>query len=312
MDQRSLLEIHLEHDHYVSDKWEIYLNEYHWNLQGMRHLPIRLLEIGVQNGGSLEVWSKYFPNAQKIVGVDINPDCAKLSFDDQRISLIIGDANSDECELQISERSPLFDVIIDDGSHRSSDIVQSFCKYFPKLTHGGIFIAEDLHCSYWQQFEGGLYDRYSAISFFKRLCDIVNYEHWGLNQSRASHLDPILDQYGSKISEELLESIHSVTFFNSVCIIRKKAPAENMLGARLVSGTQELVVAGHLQIKSQRSNAIDQTTAPNRKFDQISKDVEYIESQLKVHQEKLAEFESNFINLKPKNQFKRLLERIFK
>jgi O-antigen biosynthesis protein len=310
MDQRSLRDIHLEHDHYVSDKWEIYLNEYHSNLQGMRHLPIRLLEIGVQNGGSLEVWSKYFQNAQKIVGVDINPDCAKLSFDDPRISLIIGDANSENCEQQISERSPEYDVIIDDGSHRSSDIVKSFCKYFPRLTNEGIFIAEDLHCSYWHQFEGGLYDRYSSMSFFKRLCDVVNHEHWGIDNSRVSHIQPILDQYESLITEDLLESIHSITFFNSVCIIRKKHPSANVLGARLVSGHEEIVVGGHLQIKSQRSRAIDQTSTPNRKIDQIKKDVAQLETLLQESQQQLLEYQSK--TLGPGNLLKRIIERIFK
>ena len=60
-------------------------------------------------------------------------------------------------EAEILSHSPNFDLIIDDGSHTSGDIVKSFARYFRHLSHGGIFVAEDLHCSYWSNFEGGLY-----------------------------------------------------------------------------------------------------------------------------------------------------------
>ena len=106
----------------------------------MRDSPVRLLEIGVQNGGSLDIWSQFFPNAEAIVGCDINPDCERLTYDDPRISVIVGDANDPQTQQRILQLSGQFDIVVDDGSHQSSDIVKTFALYFPLLAGG-----RDLH-----------------------------------------------------------------------------------------------------------------------------------------------------------------------
>ena len=162
MTKKTLEKLYAEHVGKVSDKWSLYFNEYDRILDEYRNKPVRLLEIGIQNGGSLEIWSKYFPNAEKLVGCDINPDCARLSYEDPRIAVVVGDVNSDASQAAVLGHGLYFDVIIDDGSHRSSDIVKTFARYFPHLADGGVFIVEDLHCSYWQEFEGGLFDPFSS------------------------------------------------------------------------------------------------------------------------------------------------------
>jgi hypothetical protein len=67
-----------------------------------RDQQIRLLEIGVQNGGPLEIWAKYFLKAEKIVGCDIDQNCGRLQFADPRIKIVIGDVNSDDSEKNTS------------------------------------------------------------------------------------------------------------------------------------------------------------------------------------------------------------------
>src|SRR5690606_6533248 len=135
---KTLWELYIEHDGKVSDKWSIYLEVYDKLFAPLRDKPIRLLEIGVQNGGSLEIWRKYFPRAEIVVGCDINPDCRNLSFDDKKIVLIVGDANSQETEHEMVACSAEYDIVIDDGSHKSSDIVRSLARYFGSLANGGI------------------------------------------------------------------------------------------------------------------------------------------------------------------------------
>ncbi|MBS0344776.1 MAG: class I SAM-dependent methyltransferase, partial [Proteobacteria bacterium] len=157
-EEKSLAECYSEHRGKVSDKWSSYLEIYQRAFEPYRQMPVRLLEIGIQNGGSLEIWAKYFSNATAIVGCDINPACSQLRYTDERIHVVVDDANTEGAELSIAAYSPCFDIIIDDVSHRSSDIVLSFDRYFPRLELGGVFIAEDLHCSYWREFEGGLID----------------------------------------------------------------------------------------------------------------------------------------------------------
>jgi hypothetical protein len=103
-------------------------------------------------------------------------------------------------------------------------------------------VTEDLHCSYWQEFEGGLYEPYSSIAFFKKLADILNYEHWGSSKTRAAILTGFFDRYKTFISEETLAEIHSVEFVNSMCIVKKRNENKNVQGKRLFSGTEEDVV----------------------------------------------------------------------
>lgn len=246
MHKKTLEQLYQEHAGKVSDKWSLYLTEYDRVLKEYRDRPIRMLEIGIQNGGSLEIWSKYFPEAQKLVGCDIDPNCALLSYEDPRIAVVIGDANSDETQTKICEQASSFDVIIDDGSHRSGDIVRSFARYFPYLLDGGVYVVEDLHCSYWQEFDGGLFDPFSSVAFFKRLADIINYENWGVGRSSVSVLNGFFSRYGFEIDEDILAHVHAVEFINSVCIIRKNGPVHNKLGGRFVSGLLEVVAPGHM------------------------------------------------------------------
>jgi cephalosporin hydroxylase len=143
-----LIDLYTSHTGKVSDKWSSYLSTYDDWFRPYTNRPLRILEIGIQNGGSLEIWAKYFPNASLIVGCDINPLCAELSYDDAHIKVVVGDANTDDIRARIMAFSDTYDIIIDDGSHVSRDIVVSFAKYFPLLAEGGIYVAEDLHCSY--------------------------------------------------------------------------------------------------------------------------------------------------------------------
>ena len=249
---KTLEQLYLQHRGKVSDKWSLYFSEYDRLLGPYRERSINLLEIGIQNGGSLEIWSKFFENANKLVGCDINPDCLRLSYLDPRISVVVGDANLDDTERAIVGYAERFDIIIDDGSHNSGDIVKSFLRYFPKLNDGGVFIAEDVHCSYWQEYYGGLYHPYSSITFFKLLADVVNHEHWGVNKRAEELLQGFYDEYRCGPSGgTTLESIHSVEFVDSLCIVRRLPAARNALGRRFIAGDDETVVSGVVALQSQ-------------------------------------------------------------
>ena len=260
MTNKTLEQLYAEHVGKVSLKWFCYLAEYDRILDDYRSRRICLLELGVQNGGSLEIWGKYFPNARMLLGCDIDHNCACLAYEDTRIALVVGDANSDAAQAAILEHADILDVIIDDGSHRSSDIVNSFIRYFPRLADGGVYIVEDLHCSYWQEFEGGLFDPFSSVAFFKRLIDIINYEHWGIEKNRTDILSGFFAEYGFHMDEEVLKNIHSIEFINSMCVIRKDIPGRNSLGPLFVGGSVELVAPGHMDMHLRQKLELKQTT----------------------------------------------------
>jgi hypothetical protein len=221
----------------ISDKWTLYISEYEDLFKEFRDKEINLFEIGVQNGGSLEIWAKYFPKAKRIIGCDINKVCENLVFSDPRISIIIGDANSDSVEEQISRSVSGLDIIIDDGSHNSSDIINSFSRYLKYIKYDGLYIIEDLHASYWKSYEGGLFNPFSAIAFFKRLIDITNFEHWPNLQSRTKFIQPYIDKWRLSIRDHDLCKIHSIEFINSICVVSVKPHEKNLLGDRIIVGS---------------------------------------------------------------------------
>jgi hypothetical protein len=309
MSANSLRELYETHQGKVSDKWSIYLTEYDRLFSTYRSLPIRMLEIGVQNGGSLEIWSKYFYNARTLVGCDINDACNSLEFSDPKITVIVADANSEEARAAISKISPQFDIVIDDGSHTSQDIVRSFVSYFYNLVDGGIYVAEDLHCSYWQEYGGGLFDPFSSMTFFKSLADIVNFEHWGIDKERNALLKGFSDKYGLDIAEELLQQVYSVEFLNSLCIVRKSSEKNVSLGKRFIVGRKENVVKDLSNIVGQVPKVLPQSDnywstldrspseshADNiRKIDQLANTVNELISENEQHLKTINDLQGSF------------------
>lgn len=244
MAETTLKQLYASHEGKVSDKWSGYLDEYERLFGPLKNKQLSLLEIGVQNGGSLEIWAQFFPYATALIGCDIDENCAKLKFADSRISIVIGDASAPATRDSIIEKAPAFDIVIDDGSHHAKDIVRSFANYFPLLVDDGVYLAEDLHCSYWQAYGGGLYQPYSPMAFFKRLADVINHEHWGVEKTREQILRGFKQEFACHFDAETLSQIHSIEFLNSICVVRKSHQSRNVLGHRVVAGTLEDVKSG--------------------------------------------------------------------
>lgn len=109
-----------------------YIDIYETEMQKTKE--ISLLEIGVYQGHSIAMWQSYFENSQ-ILGIDVTND--NLQFD---VPMIIADATKPIPKLSNCE----FDYIIDDGSHKVSDQIQSFELLFKHLKSGGKYFIEDI------------------------------------------------------------------------------------------------------------------------------------------------------------------------
>jgi hypothetical protein len=99
--------------------------------------PKKILEIGVKEGRSIQMWKEYFPDAE-IHGLDL--------FQEFEIPQIEGCYfwKGNQCDYRILEklREQEFDVIIDDGSHNSRDQMITFFGLFS----GQHYFIEDVHC----------------------------------------------------------------------------------------------------------------------------------------------------------------------
>jgi cephalosporin hydroxylase len=111
-----------------------------------------ILEIGVQNGGSLILWHQWFKNAN-ITGIDVLKECidnykqASFGVEFSRINIIIDDAYASSTAAQHKDNS--YDYIIDDGPHSLWSMQMAIELWMPKVKDGGKLIIEDLQHPEW-------------------------------------------------------------------------------------------------------------------------------------------------------------------
>jgi 23S rRNA U2552 (ribose-2'-O)-methylase RlmE/FtsJ len=70
-------------------KWKHYFEVYDRHFSRFRGTDVHIVEFGVSQGGSLQMWKKYFGPKCKIYGIDINPHCKQLEED--QVEIFIGD-----------------------------------------------------------------------------------------------------------------------------------------------------------------------------------------------------------------------------
>lgn len=125
------------------DTTHSYLEPYEELLAPRRQSARRVLEVGVQQGGSLMLWRDYFPHAE-VVGVDLDRCPAR----GPRITCVQGDAYREETVEYLRALGP-FDVLIDDGSHALEHLKFFAARYTSLLAPGGVLVIEDVETIDW-------------------------------------------------------------------------------------------------------------------------------------------------------------------
>ena len=98
----------------------------------MKSSPIRICEIGIAWGGSLDVWSRYFSRAT-VFGIDdrslselrsmmqaegVKEDFLPKQPETERIKTFVADqSNRDQLQSFINKYGGDFDILLDDGGH---------------------------------------------------------------------------------------------------------------------------------------------------------------------------------------------------
>ena len=132
-------------EHPVLDRWDQFAYGYE------RHIPkpgkkLKLLEIGVQSGGSARAWKQYYGSDLYYTGVDINPGSFRTNSPDENIYIEIGSQGDENFMNSICRKHGPFDVIIDDGAH-STDMIRASLKIlFPNnlcMTTHSVYVLED-------------------------------------------------------------------------------------------------------------------------------------------------------------------------
>ena len=193
------------HEGRLAQKWDHYHRIYDRHLARFRGSKFKFLEIGVNHGGSLQIWRKYFGPDATIFGVDIDKRCAAVG-DPPSINIRIGSQADLPFLRSVVKEMGGIDVVLDDGSHYVSHQRASFEALFPLLSPRGTYIVEDLHTNYWRgQYEGGWRRR---STFIEQMKDVVDDLHgwWHTKPQRLSG------------AHSTVEAIH---FYDSVVVIEK-------------------------------------------------------------------------------------------
>lgn len=149
-----------------------------------RHMHVRLLEIGVLEGGSLKLWTAFFPRYEKVWGLGHGADSLQ-SIDIPGAEIFHGD-QSKKADLDnvVLRTGGDYDIIVDDGSHVPLHQVFTFLILFPHVKPGGVYIVEDIETSFWStsganlygyKIDGaGVHNANSVVDFFQHMTNVVN------------------------------------------------------------------------------------------------------------------------------------------
>lgn len=191
-------------------KWKHYFEIYDRHFSRFRDREVHVVEFGVSQGGSLQMWKEYFGPKAKIFGIDINPHCKK--FEDEQVEIFIGDQEDRIFLKSLIKKIPKIDILIDDGGHTMKQQINTFEELFPYINGNGVYLCEDLHTSYWPEWGGGYKKRGTFIEYSKNFIDFINAWH-SVQKNKLRVAD-------------FTRSAHSLHYYDSVLVIEKRPMEE--------------------------------------------------------------------------------------
>lgn len=146
-----------------SGKFTGYFPVYETIFKDLKSKPIIFVEVGVMNGGSLELWKKFFHKESRIIGIDINPNALKLR--DKGFEIFIGDQSQPKFWKEFYKKIGKINVLLDDGAHTNCCQIVTVVEAMKNIKDGGKVVIEDVGTSFMSSF--GNPCRTSFINFAK-------------------------------------------------------------------------------------------------------------------------------------------------
>jgi 23S rRNA U2552 (ribose-2'-O)-methylase RlmE/FtsJ len=199
------------------NKFDHYFDVYERYFSKFRNKKITIVEIGVYQGGSLQMWRKYFGKEATIWGIDIDPRCKTL--EDENTPILIGSQEDPQFLRSIIDKIGMIDILIDDGGHTQDQQIISFEELYKYVNpDGGIYLCEDVHTSYMNVYGGGHQRNNTFIEYSKLLVDQLN-AHYS-------------EQSSFQIND-ITRTTNSIHFYDSIVVFEKKTmipPSSKMMG----------------------------------------------------------------------------------
>jgi cephalosporin hydroxylase len=188
----------------IIHKWMHYFEVYHHYFQKFVGNECVVLEIGVSQGGSLQMWKNYFGKKAKIYGIDVQPECKQ--FEEEQIEIFIGSQADRDFLRELKSKIPKIDIVIDDGGHTMEQQTITFEELFGHISSNGIYICEDTHTSYWPEYGGGWRKSGTFMEYVKNLTDELNAFNDLENPERAT---------------EFTKTTRAIHFYDGMVVIEK-------------------------------------------------------------------------------------------
>lgn len=186
-------------------KWNNYFEAYENHFSLFRGKEVTILEIGVFQGGSLQMWKEYFGDKAKIYGIDIDPRCKDL--EEENIKIFIGSQSDRAFLKQVKEEIKSIDILIDDGGHTMQQQIVSYEELFDIVADDGVYLCEDLHTSYWLIYGGGYKRNGTFIEYSKNFIDYLNADH-----SEQRSLKP----------NSFTRNVNSIHYYDGMVFVEKR------------------------------------------------------------------------------------------
>jgi hypothetical protein len=248
----------------VVHKWTQYFDVYDRYFIKFGGKEVHFLEIGIQSGGSIELWKAYFGPGLHYYGVDINPYTKPLfeAAGPPSVKVFVGSqSNRTFWREEVMPHVPKLDILLDDGGHTMEQQIITFEDMYRHVKLDGVYMVEDCATSYNPACGGGLRKADTWIEYSKGLID------------PALHADCY---NGGAQRSSLTDATMSTAYFDQMVVFEKgnhtKAPPAPVRGTASMDyvpptnsdGSIDPVVLGALQEKYAMHGQQQPKTAPLR------------------------------------------------
>jgi hypothetical protein len=191
-------------------KIDTYFENYESAFEKLKKPDLVVVEVGVLDGGSLEMWQSFFGPTARIIGVEKNPGAVKLRS--LGFEILIADQESrSELEKVFKEIGPI-DIFIDDGAHTAKGQIVSSLVAAKYVKDGGVIIVEDTHSSFASDF--GMPHKYSFANWVHQVGDLLD-QAYLVNKGQQNQKS--YKQYPADL-REFASRVHEIRKFRSLTI----------------------------------------------------------------------------------------------
>lgn len=124
-------------------KWNNALAAYDRHFGAFVGHTVVLAEVGVQSGGSIDMWHAVFGPNCTVHGLDINEQVR--SFVGAGTSITVGDQADKNMWNQFYIQAKSVDILIDDGGHHPYQMLVTLEQGMAYMPPGGFVVIEDIH-----------------------------------------------------------------------------------------------------------------------------------------------------------------------